>query len=134
VHTSDTLLAVGLVLGAVISIGGLGVAYYAWVVRPSVVTEVRTRFAPLVSLFEHRWYFDELIDALVVRPAAWFGRFDQNTFERVVVDGLLIGGTTGIVRAASALVRSTESGLVRVYVALMVVGIAGVGLYFLIQS
>src|SRR5262249_59861273 len=101
VHTSDALLAVGLVLGAVISVGGIGIAYYAWVVRPSLVTDVRTRFAPLASLFEHGWYFDELIDALIVRPAAWFGRFDQNTFERVVVDGLIVGGTTGIVRAAS---------------------------------
>jgi NADH-quinone oxidoreductase subunit L len=134
VHTSDAILAVGLVLGAVISIGGLAIAYYAWVLRPSLVTDVRTRFAPLASLFEHRWYFDELIDALVVRPVAWFGRFDQNTFERVVVDGIIVGGTTGVVRAASALVRATESGLVRVYVALMVIGIAGVGLYFLIQS
>ena len=42
----------------------------------------RARFAPLASLFEHKWYFDELIDALVVRPGAWFGRFAQNTFER----------------------------------------------------
>jgi NADH-quinone oxidoreductase subunit L len=134
VHTSDAVLAVGLVLGAVISIGGLAIAYYAWVARPELVTTVRARFAPLVSLFEHRWYFDELIDALIVRPVAWFGRFDQNTFERVVVDGFIVGGTTGIVRAASALVRATESGLVRVYVALMVIGLAAVGLYFLIQG
>ena len=48
---------------------------------------------PLTTLFENKWYFDELIDALVVRPGAWFGRFAQNSFERVFVNGVLIGGS-----------------------------------------
>ena len=89
------MLALGLVLGAVISIGGIALAYYIWVARPALAPAIAARFAPLTSLFEHKWYFDELIDALVVRPGAWFGRFAQNTFERLVVNGTLIGGTTG---------------------------------------
>jgi NADH-quinone oxidoreductase subunit L len=71
---------------------------------------------------------------VVVRPGAWFGRFSQNTFERVVVNGVLIGGTTGLVRAGSALVRAAQSGILRVYAGLMLVGIAAVALYFLLQS
>jgi len=55
-----------------------------------------------VSPVRGKWYFDELIDALVVRPATWFGRFAQGSFERVFVNGTLIGGTTAIVRAGSA--------------------------------
>ena len=133
-HASNTVLAIGLILGAVVSIGSIAVAYYVWVVRPEVAVAVRTRFAGLTSLFEHKWYFDELIDALVVRPGAWFGRFAQNTFERVVVNGVLIGGSVGIVRAGSALVRASQSGILRVYAALMLVGIAAVSLYFLLQS
>src|SRR5579862_3580079 len=70
-HTSDLVLAIGLVLGAVISLGGIAIAYVVWVARPSLAPQVRTRFAPLATLFENRWYFDELIGALVVRPAAW---------------------------------------------------------------
>ena len=82
-----------------------------------LATVIAARFAPVYRLFEGKWYFDELIDALVVRPAAWFGRFAQGTFERVFVNGTLIGGTTAIVRAGSAVVRSAESGFVRYYVA-----------------
>ena len=37
--------------------------------------------------------------SLVVRPWAWVGRFGQQTFERVVVNGVFVGGTTGIVKA-----------------------------------
>ena len=78
--------------------------------------------------------FDEIIDMLVVRPGAAFGRFGQDTFERLIVNGALVGGATGIVRASSALVRGTQSGLLRVYAALMLLGITGVALYFLLQG
>jgi len=134
VHPSNGLLALGLILGAVISLGGIGLAYYIWVLRPSLAPEIAARVPLLTRLFENKWYFDEVIDALVVRPGAWFGRFAQNTVERVFVDGALISGTTGLVRAGSALVRGTQNGLLRVYAGLMLVGLAAVGLYFLLQS
>jgi len=43
----------------------------------------------------NKWYFDELIDFAVVRPAAAVGHFAMDTFERVFVQDTLIGGTTG---------------------------------------
>jgi NADH-quinone oxidoreductase subunit L len=131
---SNTLIYVGLVLGTLIGLGGIGVAWVVWVARPGSATVIAARLAPLQRLFVNKWYFDELLDAAVVRPAAWFGRFAQGTFERVFVNGTLVGGTTAIVRAGSAIVRSAESGFVRYYVAFVVVGLSGVGLYFLVQS
>jgi NADH-quinone oxidoreductase subunit L len=133
-NASNTVLVIGLILGAVVSVGGIATAYYVWVLRPGLATSIRARFAAPATLFEHKWYFDELIDALVVRPGAWFGRFAQNSFERVFVNGALIGGSTGLVRAGSALVRASQSGLLRVYAGLMLLGVAAVALYFLLQS
>jgi NADH-quinone oxidoreductase subunit L len=86
------------------------------------------------ELLVHKWYFDEAIDLLVVRPAAAFGRFARDTFERVFVDDTLIGGATGLVRAGSAAVRAAQSGFVRYYAALLIVGVAGVSFYFLLQT
>ena len=88
----------------------------------------------LYTLFVNKWYFDELIGALVVRPAAAAGRFARDTFERVFVDETLVGGATGIVRAGSAAVRAAQSGFVRYYAALLILGVTGVGFYFLLQS
>ncbi len=131
---SNTLIYVGLALGTVIGLGGIGLAWVVWVARPGSSTRDRRTFRAGLRLFAGKWYFDELIDALVVRPAIWFGRFAQGSFERVFVNGTLIGGTTAIVRAGSAAVRSAESGFVRYYVAFVVIGLSGVGLYFLVQS
>jgi NADH-quinone oxidoreductase subunit L len=131
---SNGLVVVGLVLGAVLAIGGIGIAYFVWVARPGTSERVRVRFSFLYRLFVNKWYFDELIDLVVVRPAAWTGRFGQQTFERVIINGLFVGGTTGIVKAGSAAARALQNGFLRAYAAMLVLGIVAVAFYFLIQS
>ncbi len=133
-HTRNSLLWIGLALGTVIGLAGIALAYRIWVTRPAIAEAARTRFRPLYELFVNKWYFDELIDALVVRPAGAVGRFAANVFERRVIDETIVGGTTGVVRVGSAAVRAVQSGFVRYYAALLVLGVAGVGFYFLLQS
>jgi NADH-quinone oxidoreductase subunit L len=133
-HTRNGLLALGLALGTVVGLAGIAIAYRVWVVRPGTATAIRARVPALYRLFANKWYFDELIDLLVVRPVACAGRFARDTFERLVVDDTLVGGTTGLVRAGSAAVRAAQSGFVRYYAALLVLGVTGVGFYFLLQS
>jgi NADH-quinone oxidoreductase subunit L len=133
-HPSDALTFGGMALGAALSLAGIAVAFLIWRRRPEIAVTLRERFAPLHTLFVNKWYADELLGRLFVRPAAWFGRFAQHTFERVVVDGLFVGGPVGLVRAGSAAVRSRQSGFLRAYAALMVVGLAGVVLWLLLRA
>jgi NADH-quinone oxidoreductase subunit L len=139
-HTKSGLLVVGLTLGTLLGLAGIALAYRIWVVggrelKASTAIRERTRGGrALYTLFVNKWYFDELIELLVVRPVAAAGDFARDTFERVFVEDTLVGGTTGIVRAGSAAVRAAQSGFVRYYAALLVLGVTGVGLYFLLQS
>jgi NADH-quinone oxidoreductase subunit L len=133
-NPSDSFTLLGLAIGAVLGVLGIAIAYAIWVQRPGTAALARERFSGAYRLFLNKWYFDELIDAVIVRPVAAFGRFSQSRFERVFVDGALIGGTIGIVRAGSAAVRAVQSGFLRVYAALMLCGLAAIGLYFLIQA
>ncbi|HLB21851.1 MAG TPA: proton-conducting transporter membrane subunit, partial [Solirubrobacteraceae bacterium] len=133
-HTRGSLLVFGIVLGTVLGLAGIALAYRVWVKRPGTAAAVRERLRPLYELFVNKWYFDELNDALVERPAAAVGSFARGTFERVFVDETLIGGTTGLVRAGSAAVRAVQSGFVRYYAALLVLGLAAMGFYFLLQT
>jgi NADH-quinone oxidoreductase subunit L len=131
---SDGLIVFGMVLGAALGLLGIAIAYHVWVRNPGMSARFQERFAPLHKLFANKWYFDELIEALVVRPFAWIGRFGQQVFERVVVNGVLVGGTTGLVKAGSAAVRALQTGLLRSYAALLLLGAAAVALYFLAQA
>ncbi|HEU4598898.1 MAG TPA: NADH-quinone oxidoreductase subunit L, partial [Solirubrobacterales bacterium] len=124
---------VGLGIGGVIALVGIGIAYGLYVVRPDLPRRLELRLRPLHTLFADKWYFDELIDALVVRPALAIGGFANRVFERVVVDGL-VSGTEGTVRGASGVVRAVQSGFVRSYALLLITGFAGLALYFLLTS
>jgi NADH-quinone oxidoreductase subunit L len=133
-HTRDGLLIFGLCLGTALALSGIAIAYRIWVKNPSFAVRARERFGAVYELLAHKWYFDELIDSAVVRPAAAFGRFATGTFERVFVQDTLVGGSTGIVRAGSAAVRAVQSGFLRYYAALLVLGVTGVAFYFLLQT
>jgi len=136
-HTRNGLLAFGLALGTALGLAGIALAYRVWVTRPGAAAAIRARMPggeALYRLLVNKWYFDELIALLVVRPSAAAGRFARDTFERLFVQDTLIGGTTGVVRAGSAAVRAAQSGFVRYYAALIVLGMTGVGFYFLLQT
>jgi NADH-quinone oxidoreductase subunit L len=125
---------IGLVIGALIAVVGIGAAYRIWIVAPGTSKRLQERFAPVYTFLWNKWYFDEIIDLLVVRPALWFGGMAQSVLERVVVGEGITGGTVGVVRATSAAVRRVQTGFLRYYAALMVIGLFGVALYFLISS
>ena len=131
---SDSLIAVGLILGTLLGLAGIALAYRVWVLKPGSAAAWRARFAPAYELFVNKWWFDEAIDLLVVRPFAAFGNFSRRTFERVVVEGTLVDGTTSVVRAGSAAVRAIQTGFLRYYAALLLLGGAAVLLYFLIAA
>jgi NADH-quinone oxidoreductase subunit L len=124
---------VGLGIGGVISVIGIALAYFFYVAQPATPAILIRRLRPIYTLFAAKWYFDEAINFLVVRPALAIGRFANRTFERVVVGGL-VSGTAETVRSASGIVRLVQSGFVRSYALLLVAGFAGLALYFLIQS
>jgi NADH-quinone oxidoreductase subunit L len=125
---------VGLVIGAVIAVIGVAVAYRLWVKAPATPAKLRARFAPAYTLFANKWYFDELIDVLIVRPTLMLGHVFDSVVERIVVGRGLTGGTVALVRASSAAVRRAQTGLLRYYAAGMVVFISAVALYFLVSS
>ncbi len=133
IHPSLEQDYVGLGIGGVIALLGIGIAYLLYVARPELPRQLEARLRPLHTLFANKWYFDEAIDFLVVRPALAIGRFANRVFERVVVDGL-VSGTEGTVRGAGGVVRAVQNGFVRSYALLLIAGFAGLALYFLLSS
>jgi NADH-quinone oxidoreductase subunit L len=123
----------GLAIGAAISLLGIAIARFFYVAQPERPRRLEQRLRPLHTLFVNKWYFDELIDILVVRPVLAVARFADRVFERFVVDGL-VNGTEGTVRGASSVVRTVQSGFIRSYALLLIAGFAGLALYFLLAS
>jgi NADH-quinone oxidoreductase subunit L len=124
----------GLVVGAVISSLGIAVAWLIYLRRRDLRLALRERLDAVHTFLVNKWYFDELYDRLVVRPWAAAGNFARSVIESELVQGVLVGGTVGVVRAGSSLARSIQSGYVRIYALVLFAGLGGLVLYFLITS
>ena len=124
---------VGIVIGSIIGLVGIGLAFRIYG-KGGNAAAIQARFSFLHRFFVNKWYFDEAIDFLIVRPFAWFGRFANSTFERVFVNGAFVGGGTGLVGLLSKSVRGLQSGYLRYYAALLLVGLTSLSLYFLVSA
>jgi NADH-quinone oxidoreductase subunit L len=125
---------IGLVVGAVISIVGIGLAWRVYIREPGTAARLIERFPRVHAFLVNKWYFDELYDALFVRPAATAGAFSRRVIETDFVQGTIVGGATGIVRVGTSFARAIQTGYLRAYALLLLLGVAGLTLYFLLNS
>ena len=133
IEVASGIEALALVGGAVTALIGIGAAWLLYVRNPGTTLRLARRLPRLHGFLEHKWYFDELYDRAIVRPAVALGRFSSDVFERVVVGGL-VSGTTLAVRAGNSMVRVAQTGLLRNYALLLVTGVTALALYFLVVS
>jgi len=133
-HPSTSSAWIGLAIGAAVAAVGIGLAFRIWVGLPAITATLRERFTAAYVFLSNKWYFDELIDLVVVRPALWLGGLISAMLERTVIGGVITGGPVGVVRAGSAAVRRSQTGFLRYYAAAMVICMFAVALYFLVSS
>jgi NADH-quinone oxidoreductase subunit L len=134
-HPSESDEQIGLAIGGVIALTGIAIAWALYLLRPTTTLRLRDyRLRRVHDFLANKWYFDELYDLTIVRPATAFGRFGRTVIESVFVQDVLVGGSTAVVRAGSSFARGLQTGYLRSYAVLLVTGLAGLALYFLITS
>src|SRR4029077_13878319 len=75
IEPSNTAAWIGLAIGAAISLAGIGIAWFLYVASPETPRRLQERFAAVHTFLYNKWYFDEAIDFLILRPALAIGRF-----------------------------------------------------------
>jgi NADH-quinone oxidoreductase subunit L len=120
--------------GAIIAVSGIYLAYTVYRRRPGTAARMLERYSGVHRVLFHKYYFDEAYDAVFVRPMATAGRIGRTVIETEFVQGVIVGGAVGIVRAGTSFARGIQTGLLRAYALLLILGVAALALYFLIQS
>ena len=96
--------------------------FYIW--NPSLPGRLATSQKPLYDFLLNKWYFDEIYDAIFVRPAKALGRFLWKRGDGNVIDGTLNGVAMGIIPFFTRLAGRLQSGYIFTYAFAMVIGIA----------
>lgn len=118
-HSAElTLMAVVVVLTIVVIIA----AYIRYVSRKHVPAANEKNVSALQRTILHKYYIDELYEAIVVKPLFAMGEFLQQFMERLGIDGLVNASGNSVV-GASRYARLLQSGNIGVYIFIMVIGI-----------
>lgn len=103
---------------------GFVTAFWFYILDPSMPRKVAESQRPLYLFLLNKWYFDELYDVLIVRPAQWLGRFLWKRGDGNVIDGSINGVAMGIIPFFTKLAGRAQSGYIFTYAFAMVIGIA----------
>ena len=87
-------------------LAGFVVAWYCWLVNPSVPAAFARGLAPVYRLLDNKYYFDWFNENVIARFARALGRGLWQGGDRGLIDGLIINGSARLVGAAAATARA----------------------------
>ena len=102
---------------------GLAIAYWFYILDPSMPKALARNQPVLYRFLLNKWYFDEIYDLLFVRPAKWLGTFLWKKGDGGTIDGFLNGVAMGIVPWVTRLAGRAQSGYLFHYAFAMVLGL-----------
>ncbi|PST84803.1 NADH-quinone oxidoreductase subunit L [Pedobacter yulinensis] len=124
-HSTEYMLMGISVVGVLVSIA---IAYNKYVKGKHVPVPDAAERPALVKLSYHKFYLDEIYDALIRRPLDALSGFFYRVVDKKIIDGL-INGLGWSTNEASKGLRLLQSGNVGFYIFMMVFGIIGLLLY-----
>ena len=103
---------------------GLAVAYLFYIVNPELPRRLAENQRPLYLFLKNKWYFDEIYDAVFVRPVMGLGKVFWKRGDGSIIDGFLNGVALNIVPFFTRLAGRAQTGYIFTYAFWMVLGIA----------
>ncbi len=102
---------------------GLSLAYLFYIVDPSLPVRLAENQPILYRFLLNQWYFDEIYDFVITRPAKLLGSFLWRRGDLGTIDGGINGLAMGIVPFFTRLAGRAQSGYLFHYAFAMVLGI-----------
>jgi NADH-quinone oxidoreductase subunit L len=101
---------------------GLLVAVIFYVFAPSLPGALARAFRPIYLFMLNKWYFDQIYDALLVKPTLRLARFAWRFGDEQVIDGIPSGLATLTSDASSQSVK-LQTGSIALYAFIMLIGL-----------
>jgi len=102
---------------------GFVLAWWFYIVNPSLPKRLAESMPQLYRLLLNKYYFDEVYDFLFVRGAKALGRLLWKRGDMGVIDGTIDGVAMGLVPWVTRAAQRLQSGYVYTYAFTMVIGI-----------
>jgi NADH-quinone oxidoreductase subunit L len=107
----------------VVMVLGFVGAYVAYIAKPDIPAKFVATFASLHQFVYRKWYFDELYNALFVKPAFAFGRLFWQAGDIGIIDRFGPNGVADAVARGSVAAKRMQTGYLNTYALIMLLGL-----------
>ncbi|HUA56064.1 MAG TPA: NADH-quinone oxidoreductase subunit L [Candidatus Sulfotelmatobacter sp.] len=118
-------------LPTIVAVIGIVAAYVAYIRLPDLPSRFAATFRTLYLFLLNKWYFDEIYDAVFVRPALFIGRGLWRTGDGAIIDGLGPDGIATTARNLARWVSARQTGYVYHYAFAMLIGVVVIMSWYL---
>jgi NADH-quinone oxidoreductase subunit L len=119
-------------ISVVVALAGIGLAYFMYVVRPTVPVDLARGLGPLYTLLSNKYYVDELYMAVVVNPLKGLADWLAQVFDARGIDGL-VNGIAAFFGWSGQTTRKVQTGSVRNYALSILLGAVVLVGYFVLR-
>ena len=113
---------------------GFIVAWVFYIRRPDIPVALAERNGALYRFLLNKWYFDELYDAIFVRPAKWLGYMLWKRGDGWLIDGFGPDGVSARVLDVTRSAVRLQSGYLYHYAFAMLIGVALLVTWFMLAG
>jgi NADH-quinone oxidoreductase subunit L len=113
---------------------GFAVAWYFYLRRPDIPENLAREHDVLYRFLLNKWYFDEIYDAVFVRPAMWLGRLLWKGGDGWLIDGFGPDGVSARVLDVTRNVVRLQTGYLYHYAFAMLIGAAALITWFMFSG
>ncbi|MBM6582120.1 NADH-quinone oxidoreductase subunit L [Microvirga sp. BT689] len=121
-------------LPTIMMILGFLLAVYMYIIDAKQPAKLAADHPILYRFLLNKWYFDELYDAIFVRPAIAIGRLFWRTGDQRIIDGLGPDGISARVLDVTRGVVRVQTGYVYHYAFAMLIGVAALVTFYLFRG
>ena len=122
-----------LLLTPILVILSIPFSYYLFIKNKKLPEQIANVNKPLYQFLLNKWYFDELYDALFVRPSKKMGLYLWKFIDVKIIDGFGPDGLSSFIKKCSLKANKFQSGFIYQYAFVMLLGFSALLTFLIVK-
>ncbi|MGL4768420.1 MAG: NADH-quinone oxidoreductase subunit L [Formosimonas sp.] len=106
-----------------LALAGVALAYFFYMVKPSMPAAIKAKTASINALLENKYYFDKFNETFFAGGARRLGEWLWKFGDVKIIDGWLVNGAARMVNVFAQAVALFQSGMIYQYALAMILGL-----------
>ncbi|NMG15674.1 NADH-quinone oxidoreductase subunit L [Aromatoleum bremense] len=106
-----------------LAMGGVGLAWFFYMVRPDIPAAIQRTFRPVHALLENKYFFDRINEIVFAGGSRQLGKGLWKGGDQGLIDGVAVNGTAKLVGWIAQISRLFQTGHLYQYAFAMIIGV-----------